>query len=324
MNAHDEKPLVSVVVPTYNRQDYLAEAIESVIEQTYDAIELLIVDDHSSESPRSIVDEFSDANLQNIEFLRHEENKGVSAARNTGIENANGELIALLDDDDLWTPDKIERQVAEFQRGGSDIGVVCSGIRSVDADGATIRAREVQYTGDITKELLCGAIVPLPSVVVRRDVLSEAGLFDERLPSYEDQEWMIRLSQSCEFRSVSDPLVISRRGNDHVQLTDDIATKAEESYPLFMEKCRPIGAEYGRITKRKMESYWLFRLGHASLVHEEYERARTCLQKAVLTWPFVPKFYLYLLFALLGKRWYKMARDAKRRVAHYRHEITSG
>lgn len=321
MNSSDENPLVSVVLPTYNRREYLTEAIESVINQTYSNIELIVIDDHSSESPRNIVDNISNSGLQNIVFLRHEENKGVSAARNTGIEQANGQLVALLDDDDLWSPDKIERQVVEFQRGGSETGVVCSGIRSIDADGSTIRAREVQYTGSITKELLCGAIVPLPSVVVRRDVLLEAGLFDERLLAYEDQEWMIRLSQHCEFRSVSDPLVISRRGDDHAQLTDDIATKAEESYPLFMKKCRPIAAEYGRIFKRKMESYWFFRLGHTSLAHEEYARARDCLKTAVLTWPFVPTFYLYLLFALLGKRWYTTARDVKRRIAHYRHEI---
>lgn len=323
MGTSDDSPLVSVVVTTYNRRDYLVEAIESVIEQTYDHIELIIVDDHSSVSPVDVIEDTMTDELQDLIFIRHEQNKGVSAARNTGIEKASGQLIALLDDDDLWIPDKIERQVEEFQQSGNEVGVVCTGIRTVDADESTIRAIDVQYTGDITKELLCGAIIPLPSVVVRRSVISDAGLFDERLRAYEDQDWMIRLSLNCEFRSISDPLVISRRGNDHIQLTDDIETKAEESYPLFKEKCIQIASEYGGLFERKTRAYWLYRLGYASLGHAEYARARKNIGKAVQTWPFAPEFYLYLFFAILGDRWYTLARNVKRKMNHYRYEITN-
>lgn len=322
MDTSGADPLVSVVLTTYDRREFLPRAIETVTEQTYDEIELVVVDDHSPESPRDIVENASTAGLHNVVFVRHEENRGASAARNTGIKQANGELIALLDDDDLWTPDKIERQVAEFRQSGSEVGVVCTGMRSVDANGTTIMTKNVGYDGDITKQLLCGAIVPLPSVLVRRNLLDNAGLFDERLKSYEDLEWMIRLSRRCEFRSVGDPLVITVR-EGHTQKSDDIETKVREGHPLLVEKCRPIAAEYGRLFERKMMAHWSFRAGYASLVHGEPMQARELIGAAILTWPFAPEFYLYGLFAALGDRWYTRAQTIKRRIEHYRHELTA-
>lgn len=322
MDVSDADPLVSVVLTTYDRREFLPRAIETVTEQTYDRIELVVVDDHSSESPRDIVENTSTEGLHNVIFVRNEENRGASAARNRGIERANGELIALLDDDDLWTSDKIERQVAEFRRLGNEVGVVCSGIRSVDADGTTIRTKNTRYNGDITKQLLCGAVVPIPSVLVRPSVINDAGLFDERLRLYEDQEWMIRLSQHCEFYSISDPLVITVR-EGHEQLTDDFETKITESYPLFTEKCQPIAAEYGRLFERKMVSQWSFRLGYVLLVHGQAVQARRHIREAILTWPFASEFYLYGLFAVLGNQWYTRAQSVKRRFEHYRHELTT-
>lgn len=323
MHNPNESPLVSVVIPTYDRREFLSEAIKTVIDQTYGKVELIIVDDCSPGSPEDIVRNAPTEDLQNIDFVRHNENKGVSAARNTGIKRASGEFIALLDDDDLWTAEKIERQIAEFHRSGDEVGVVCTGIRSVDADGTTISTKRVEHEGDITKRLLCGAIIPLPSILVRRDLLVDTGLFDERLQSYEDAEWIIRLSQHCEFRSVGDPLVISVR-EGHVQKSDNVGKKVEEAYPLFMEKCRPIAAEYGRLFERKMVGCWSFRAGYASLAHGKPNQARGLLRTAILTWPFTPKFYVYGLFAVLGDRWYMRARTAKRRIAHRRHELTTG
>lgn len=322
MDASDE-PLVSVVLTTYDRREFLPRAIETVTAQTYDGIELVIVDDYSPESPQDIVENASTEGLCDVVFVRHEENRGASAARNTGIERASGELIALLDDDDRWEPDKIERQVAEFRRSGNEVGVICTGIRSVDADGTTIRTKTVGFEGDITKRLLCGAIVPLPSVLVHADLLDNTGLFDERLKSYEDLEWMIRLSRRCEFQSVGDPLVVTVR-EGHTQKSDDVKTKVDDGYPLLMEKCRPIAAEYGRLFERKMVAHWSFQSGYALLVHEESAQARELIYEAILTWPFVPEFYLYGLLAALGDRWYARAQSIKRRIEHYRHELTTG
>jgi hypothetical protein len=115
--------------------------------------------------------------------------------------------------------------------------------------------------------------------------------------------------------------VRSLRDDDaaHEQLTDDFETKRTESYQRFMEKCRPLAAEYGRLFERRMVAYSLFRLGYAALGHEEYAHARTYFKRAALMWPFEYEFYPYLFIATLGETWYKRARDAKRALANYRH-----
>jgi glycosyltransferase involved in cell wall biosynthesis len=321
MNGSTPAPLVSVVLTTYDRRDFLSKAIETVTDQTYDNIELIIVDDHSPEAPQDIVDNVSDERFEEVKFIRHTENKGVSAARNTGIESASGNLIALLDDDDTWIEHKIERQVEVFQRD-SDIGFVYTGMKSVDLDGSTITIQSFEREGNITKDLLCGFIVPLPSIMVRYDVIKAAGLFDEEMMFYEDSEWIIRLSQHCTFGVISDPLLVTLRDDDdviHIQKSSNIQSKIENGFPKFMEKCRPIAAEYGQIFEQKMTAYSLFRLGYASLSHNEHKLARQYMLKAALRWPFVFRFYLYLLAAILGDTWYKRVRNVKRTITDYRH-----
>lgn len=325
MSNTDERLLVSVVIPTYDRQEFLPTAINSVLNQNYEPIELIIVDDHSPESPREIVEKVPESQLADVKFIKHETNRGVSAARNTGIKYASGQLIAFLDDDDQWENNKIKRQVSVFSQEDDVVGVVCTGMRSIDSDGSTITVQNVTYSGDVTKELLCGALIPLPSIMVHRRVLNRAGLFDENMRSYEDMEWIIRLSRYCEFRSISDPLVISLRDDDaeHEQLTDDFKMKRTESYPQFMEKCRPIAAEYGWLFERRMIASWLFRLGYAALGCEEYTYAHKYFKQAVFLWPLEFKFYPYTLISMLGEPWYKRARNAKRTLTDYRHRHSS-
>jgi glycosyltransferase involved in cell wall biosynthesis len=320
MNNADERALVSVVIPTYDRIEFLPTAIRSVLNQSYEPIELIVIDDCSPESPRRIVEEILEDRLASVVFIEHETNRGASAARNTGIEHASGQLIAFLDDDDWWEGDKIERQVAAFTRADEAVGVVCTGIRSVDSDGSTITVRDVDCNGDVTKDLLCGTQVPLPSIMVRRRVLDHAGEFDEEMNSYEDTEWTVRLSRHCEFRSIPDPLVISLRDDaEHEQLTDDFETKRAESYPRFVEKCRPIAAKYGPLYERKMLAFSRFRLGYAALGSGQYAHARKYFKRAVATWPFEYSFYPYMLVSMLGGTWYKRARIVRRKLVDYQH-----
>ena len=317
MVAPDTDPLVSVIVPTYNRPESLPEAIESVVGQTYEKIELVVVDDHSGTSQRDIVDSVSHEGLVDLVFIRHDENRGLSATRNTGIKQASGELVAFLDDDDIWKADKIARQVDVFRRAGNEVGAVCTGVRSVDANGATINVRSVETKGDITKDLLYDTIVSVPTLLVRQSVIAEAGLFDERLRVYEDREWVLRVSQHCEFRSIKDPLLITYRDTGHESLTPDLETRKAVSHPILLETSRSIAAEYGPLVKRKTVAYSTFDLGYIALVQGEYWEARKSIAEAVLMWPFVPKFYLYMLAAVLGGWGYKTVRNAKRKIINY-------
>ena len=317
MVAPDADPLVSVILPTYNRPEYLPKAIESVVEQTYERIELVVVDDHSANSQRDVVHSVSHEGLVDLVFVRHDENRGLSATRNTGIEESSGELLAFLDDDDVWKRDKIARQVDVFRHAGPAVGAVCTGVQSVDADGSVINVRSVEKEGNITKDLLYGTVVSVPTLLIRRGVIADAGLFDERLRVYEDREWVLRVSRHCEFRSIRDPLLITYRDAGHESLTPDLETRKAVSHPILMETSRSIAGEYGFVVERKTVAYSTFDLGYIALVQGEQWDARKSIATAILTWPFVPKFYLYMLAAILGEQGYKTVRNMKRTLVDY-------
>ncbi len=311
MTQSSDTPLVSAIITTYNRPELLRRAIESVHDQSYSRLELVVVDDCSDESPEAVIEDVRSDRFENVVFCRHEENRGVSAARNTGIEASNGELLAFLDDDDIWDEEKIHKQVAEYNRS-DNIGAVYSGTKSVDSDGSIITVQRPTKTGDLTKELLCKRGIWFPTILVDRGTIKEAGLFNEGMVMGEDIEWLIRISQHTFFGVVSEPLLITLRGENHEQKTDDIEAKIKQGQSQLMEQYEEITAQYGPLFRRKFSGYRQFKIGRAALAAGRISMARKHLFNAVLCWPFVAQFYVYLGLALLGNRWYLKARDAKR------------
>lgn len=305
--------MVSVVVPTYNRVEYLERAVESVADQTYDEIELLIVDDCSDVDVEERLDWSFSGAFERVEFIRHEENRGGSAARNTGIERATGEYIALLDDDDKWEPEKIARQVKRFRE--DDVGAVFTGGRVVNERGQTLRVARAPSTvpesSNLTKRLLCRNFVGSCSVImVAADVVDTVGTFDERFPSWQDQEWYVRLSRHCEFGAIPEPLVVYSEESPH-RVSDNVETIQNETYPLFVRKFEPIASEYGRLFKRKMLAWAAYRVGKANAMANRITDARAYLTRAVRLYPFEPRFYKYLFPSLGGRVTYRIARKVR-------------
>ena len=192
------KPRISVVLTTHNgaSRGYLVEAIESVINQSYENYELLIVDDGSSDHTRKQCSLF----LENpkVRYL-HQENKGLAGARNTGIQASGGEFICFLDDDDVWKPDKLQRQIdfIEARLSKSDNwGLVFTWLELIDAQGTVISFRGKRAEGRIYKKLVLENIIYAPSsVLVKREVFEDIGLFDESLLSCEDWDMWLRISK---------------------------------------------------------------------------------------------------------------------------------
>jgi len=122
MTTVNDKPMVSVIIPCFNGEKFVAQAIESVLNQSYQRFEIIVVDDSSSDNPVSIVKPY--LTDTRIKVIKHEVNKGILVACNTGIRASTGELIAFLDQDDLWLPEKLEKQVAVFLSGGKELGLV--------------------------------------------------------------------------------------------------------------------------------------------------------------------------------------------------------
>jgi len=315
MSAAAGDPVVSVIVPTYGRPDSLARAVESVADQTYGAVELVVVDDHSPSPVRPVLEQ---ARLSGVHWQchRHDENRGASAARQTGIDESAGEVVAFLDDDDYWGPELVERVVERFETGGRGVGVVTVGARVVDSDGRQIGRARPEFSGKVTREILTGAIEPgtYSRIAVRRRLVEAAGGPDSRFPSWQDKEWHVRLSQHCSYASVPDPLVV-RRYLDQDQITDDFEAKRDVSYPLLVEKYGDLAVAYGPECHRQFLGHLTESLGFSALRNGHYCEAVRYLVRAIRHDPGSRSSYVFLLAALGGPLTYWPASRLRRWLA---------
>ncbi|SFK70745.1 Glycosyl transferase family 2 [Halogranum rubrum] len=304
-------PLVSVVIPTYGRPEFLPDAVESVAEQTYSNVQLVVVDDHSPEPVEPVL---ADVDLGTLDWqcIRHAENKGANAARRTGIEATESDIVAFLDDDDYWESTLVERLVDAFDSGGPDVGAVAVGVRIVDGAGEQIGEMIPDYVGNITERILRGELqaATFSRFAVRRSVIDAAGYPDERFPSWQDKEWHIRLSQHCKYASVSEPLVV-RRITGHGQITDDFEKKRDVSYELLVEKHSTLAASYGPECYQQFIGHLNTTLGFSALRNGYYRDAVVHLLRAVRYDPKRRSTYGYLALAVTGPISYPPARRIK-------------
>lgn len=201
-------PAVSIVLPTYEREALIGRSIRSVIEQTYDDFELIVVDDGSTDATAEEVARCGD---RRISYIRLDENRGAAAARNVGIRHAAGRFIAFQDSDDEWLPTKLERHVRAFATCAPEVGVVYSDMHRIRRDGAT----EYHCSPDVVPGVLIDPStrfyqvckLGIQSTVIRRECLTLVGGFNEDFPALEDLELFIRLSQRYKFHHLRVPLV---------------------------------------------------------------------------------------------------------------------
>lgn len=200
------KPTVSVIIPAYNASEYIEAAIESVLAQTYPIYELIIVNDGSTDDLEAVVRNY----VPPATYIS-QTNKGVCAARNSGIDAAKGDLIAFLDSDDTWEPTKLEKQIAIFD-DDKELGLVHCGLREFDgATGDTIKYHLVGGEGWVARDLALydKPVVPGPggSIIVKRNVIENVGCFDPSLTNGEDWEFCMRVALKYRFGFVAEPLV---------------------------------------------------------------------------------------------------------------------
>ena len=209
---------ISVIIPAYNHARYLAEAIDSVLAQTYAPLEIIVVDDGSTDDTPAVAASYGDR----IRYIR-QENAGVGAARNRGIAVARGEYLALLDSDDIWLPEKLEREIALFD-ADPQLGFVHCGVEKFDESGQT----SISMTGAegwIATDLLrldrevIAALGSCP--IVPKRVAEEVGGYDARLPPSEDWDFCYRVA--LRYRAGFVPMVLVRYrlhgGGIHLNVT---------------------------------------------------------------------------------------------------------
>jgi glycosyltransferase involved in cell wall biosynthesis len=206
-------PLASVVIPAYNASTTIERTLRSVMVQTYGQLEIIVVDDGSSDDTTSIVERIAREDPRII--LRRQPNEGVAAARNLGIAHARGEFIAPLDADDIWHPRKIEKQIAVIKDGGDRIGLVYCYSRFINEDDIVISQDGPQGNarGDVYAQLVCANFIGnASSPLVRRSSLQEVGGYDASLRAQlaqgcEDYRLYLEIAERWEFDLVPEYLV---------------------------------------------------------------------------------------------------------------------
>jgi len=185
--------LVSVIIPAYNSAKFIRETIESVLQQIYTSLEIIVVDDGSTDNQKEIIKVLADQDSR-VKYF-YQENKGVSAARNFGYEQSSGEYIAFLDADDVWLPDNLILKIEKLQSG--KFGLAHSDAAIINevsvATGQTLAGKE----GNVLNDMLMwnGAQIPGPSsILVKRDVLDQVGLFDTELSTSADYDFFLRIA----------------------------------------------------------------------------------------------------------------------------------
>ncbi len=200
-------PLVSVIIPTYNRAGFLEEALASVIAQTYRPLEIIVVDDGSTDETPWRISRFP------VRYVRGPR-RGVSAARNRGIRLSRGEFVAFLDSDDLWLPEKVARQVEFFLRHPEAVAVQPEEVWMRRGQRVNPRKRHAKEGGYIFHRCVELCVVSPSGVMLRRRVLEELGMFDESFPACEDYELWLRISSRYPIYLLPEPLLIKRGGHE--------------------------------------------------------------------------------------------------------------
>ena len=201
--------LVSVVIPTYNRARTLRRSVESVLRQSYKNLELIVVDDASTDDTKAVLSSIDDARMR---VITHEFNKGVAAARNTGATHARGAHLAFQDSDDEWLADKLSKQVAVFESAGDKcVAIYCIKVvygRDQSLKYGTRRVvcvpgpDEIELSGDLNTRLQQTSLVSPQTVLCSKRAFEQAGGFDEKLKNNEDYDFILRLSALGEFAFV--------------------------------------------------------------------------------------------------------------------------
>lgn len=212
--------LVSINITTYNRAHLLSRCLDSIIKQTYKNIEIVIVDDCSTDSTENLVKAYQEK-YNFIKYFKHERNKGNAFSRNTAIKKCNGYYVAFMDDDDEWIDiDKIAKQLAIFESSDENLGIVCTGILRRQADGYESIEKAIKPK-NLKSRILMGGLIHNSTVLTKKNLLLELQGFNLDLPRGIDYEFFIRTVL---------------KHNYNVYFLPDITTKYYEDSPNRMTK----------------------------------------------------------------------------------------
>ena len=276
----------TVVIPTYQRVELVRQAVQTVFAQTCQDFEIIVVDDGS---PEPILPSLPDDRLR---VVRHENNRGPAAARNTGIRAARGELVAFLDSDDLWLPQKLEKQAALMEN--TAYGACVTGFEYDTEEGYSVETPRKPQSW--LRELAMGCrLSPGTTLAVRRTCYETVGFYDEALPRHEDFDWLLRFVQKFDIGVISEPLAHVRRAGQ------PSGEKMEKADMMIIRRYGELFLSLGRFPGSRAIGKRFLEIAMHFASDGNKPSARAYLWKAMTTNPVQrPGMYLRVLGGLLG------------------------
>ena len=298
-----KNPTVSVIIPTYNRANLVAKAIKSVLSQTYQDFEIIVIDDGSTDNTEEIIRGFKDKRVKYIK--KYKENKGSSVARNIGIKVARGKYIALLDSDDEWLPEKLDKQIKVIKNEFPEVGVVCSWSYNIDKKGNYISKRYLpKKDGYIYEDLLSTNPISVPTVLIKKECFNRVGLFDDLLNAQEDWDMWIRIAKYYRFALIKVPLVKYRLHPN--QISKNLEVKIITANRILVK--------YANELKKRPDAHskHYFYIGNRLCHIGKTKEGQRYLQKAVLLDPFCIRYYICIVGSLFGPKCFTYFVNIKR------------
>lgn len=299
-------PLVSVIIPTYKRSDYLIRAINSVLNQTYKNIEIIVVDDNDGDNEFRISTINVLKNLidnTNIIYIKHSINKGLPAARNTGVKVAKGTYIAFLDDDDEFLPTKIEKQLEVFFESENELGLVYGAFLRIDVNFDKEKVIIPKYKGNVNSILGLNHIGPPSMVMCTKLAIEKIGGFDESFRSREDIEFYFRLS---EYFTVSYTNEIIMKYYVH----SNAMSRIQKDKLLFLIRF----IEKHKLNLKKSKLRWSElheRLGELNAINGNRKSALFAFSTAYYNRPTRLEIIAKFGLSFLGSKWYRKYRNVQ-------------
>ncbi|PJA45297.1 hypothetical protein CO174_03890 [Candidatus Uhrbacteria bacterium CG_4_9_14_3_um_filter_50_9] len=309
-------PLISIIIPTYNAASTLPRALESALSQSIQNLEILVVDDASTDETQELIQRYMDRD-DRVHYYRLKENSGGAAKpKNVGVMHARGSYIAILDADDEWMETKLEKQLQLFQEStNTRLGFV--GAHALLVENGTETLKPVRNYTNILHHLLASDYMGSgSSTLYRKDVFDQVGGFDETLKSAQDLEMRIRLAQQYDFAvpdsgpllkyhirpgSVTRRLSVEQKDADHAYIIQKYRHLYEQNPVAYSNKLRSDGTRY--------------------ILAGYYRRGWSAFLRSIKTHPTNWRSYVYLLLSFLGAHNYRRLTHLKRNARAIKHTL---
>ncbi len=298
-------PKVTVIIPTYRRPKFLHRAIASVLSQTFEDFELLIIDDNSEDITAEVVKKNSDARIR---YYCNTNNKGGAASRNRGIREAQAAYIAFLDDDDEWLPEILQLQVSLLDQRSPDVGGVYTGYEKIkESTGESLGVTLPTKKGDLSYELLLSnPLAGTSGLLFRKHCFDVVGVFDEALSSFQDYDLWIRISKYFQFEYINQ--VLYRYYVHDKKIWTNPQALSDGLDIITNKHCTEA------LAVRKHFSSQFLTVGVMFCYSGNLKKGRKAYWKAIKLYPFEIRNYFNLVLSLMGKDNFNKIKTLKQKL----------